>query len=560
MLFNNQIFNSNKKMALNTTNPTGTEAWKNLQNHYNAIRETTIQELFQQDGARAEKFNLQWNDILLDYSKNNINQETISLLLELANSTGLKDAISQYFNGETINQTENRAVLHTALRAKQSAVIKADGENVIPEVYSVKNKIKTFTQEVTSGTRKGYTGKTFTDIVNIGIGGSDLGPVMAVEALQFYKNHLTTHFVSNVDGDHVNEVIKKLNPETTLFVIVSKTFTTQETLTNSETIKEWFLKSASQEDIAKHFVAVSTNIEKVTEFGINPDNIFPMWDWVGGRFSLWSAVGLSISLAVGFDNYDELLNGAYEMDEHFKSAEFDQNIPVILALLSVWYNNFFGAESEALIPYTQYLQKLAPYLQQATMESNGKSVGRDGKPVNYQTGTIIWGEPGTNSQHAFFQLIHQGTKLIPTDFIGYIKPLYGNEDHHDKLMSNFFAQTEALMHGKTKEQVQAEFDKQGIPADKAAFLSPFKVFTGNKPTNTILIQKLTPKSLGSLIALYEHKIFTQGVIWNIFSFDQWGVELGKQLANSILEEINTKTVKNHDSSTSFLLNHFLKNK
>lgn len=560
MLFNNQIFNSNKKMALNTTNPTGTEAWKNLQNHYNAISETTIQELFQQDGARVEKFNLQWNDILLDYSKNNINQETISLLLELANSTGLKDAISQYFNGETINQTENRAVLHTALRAKESAVIKADGQNVIPEVYSVKNKIKTFTQEVTSGTRKGYTGKTFTDIVNIGIGGSDLGPVMAVEALQFYKNHLTTHFVSNVDGDHVNEVIKKLNPETTLFVIVSKTFTTQETLTNSETIKEWFLKSASQEDIAKHFVAVSTNIEKVTEFGINPDNIFPMWDWVGGRFSLWSAVGLSISLAVGFDNYDELLNGAYEMDEHFKSAELDQNIPVILALLSVWYNNFFGAESEALIPYTQYLQKLAPYLQQATMESNGKSVGRDGKPVNYQTGTIIWGEPGTNSQHAFFQLIHQGTKLIPTDFIGYIKPLYGNEDHHDKLMSNFFAQTEALMHGKTAAQVQAEFDKQGIPADKAAFLLPFKVFTGNKPTNTILIQKLTPKSLGSLIALYEHKIFTQGVIWNIFSFDQWGVELGKQLANSILEEINTKTVKNHDSSTSFLLNHFLKNK
>ncbi len=547
-------------MALNTTNPTGTEAWKNLQNHYNAIRETTIQELFQQDGARAEKFNLQWNDILLDYSKNNINQETISLLLELANSTGLKDAISQYFNGETINQTENRAVLHTALRAKESAVIEADGQNVIPEVYSVKNKIKTFTQEVTSGTRKGYTGKTFTDIVNIGIGGSDLGPVMAVEALQFYKNHLTTHFVSNVDGDHVNEVIKKLNPETTLFVIVSKTFTTQETLTNSETIKEWFLKSASQEDIAKHFVAVSTNIEKVTEFGINPDNIFPMWDWVGGRFSLWSAVGLSISLAVGFDNYNELLDGAHEMDEHFKSAEFDQNMPVILALLSVWYNNFFGAESEALIPYTQYLQKLAPYLQQATMESNGKSVGRDGKPVNYQTGTIIWGEPGTNSQHAFFQLIHQGTKLIPTDFIGYIKPLYGNEDHHNKLMSNFFAQTEALMHGKTAAQVQAEFDKQGIPADKAAFLLPFKVFTGNKPTNTILIQKLTPKSLGSLIALYEHKIFTQGVIWNIFSFDQWGVELGKQLANSILEEINTKTVKNHDSSTSFLLNHFLKNK
>ncbi|MBZ4043407.1 glucose-6-phosphate isomerase [Flavobacterium hibisci] len=547
-------------MALNTTNPTGTDAWKNLQNHFKAIQQTTIQELFQKDSARAEKFNLQWNDFLVDYSKNNISEETISLLLELANSIELKSAIADYFGGEIINQTENRAVLHTALRAPESAVIKVDGENVIPEVYEVKNKIKSFTNEVISGERKGYTGKMFTDIVNIGIGGSDLGPAMAVEALQFYKNHLNIHFVSNVDGDHVNEVIKKLNPETTLFLIVSKTFTTQETLSNSETIKEWFLKSASQEDIAKHFVAVSTNIQKVTEFGINPDNIFPMWDWVGGRFSLWSAVGLSIALAIGFDNYNELLKGANEMDEHFKSAEFDQNIPVILALLSVWYNNFYGAESEALIPYTQYLQKLAPYLQQATMESNGKSVGRDGKPVNYQTGTIIWGEPGTNSQHAFFQLIHQGTKLIPTDFIGFIKPLYGNEDHHDKLMSNFFAQTEALLNGKTAAQVQAEFDKQELPAEKASYLLPFKVFTGNKPTNTILIEKLTPKSLGSLIALYEHKIFVQGVIWNIFSFDQWGVELGKQLANSILEEINTKTVKTHDSSTSFLLNHFLNKK
>lgn len=547
-------------MALNTTNPTGTEAWEKLQNHYNATYATTIQELFQKDGKRVEKFNLQWNDFLLDYSKNNISEETVSLLLELANSIGLKNAIADYFGGEIINQTENRAVLHTALRAAESAVIKVDGENVIPEVYEVKSKIKNFTNEVISGERKGYTGKVFTDIVNIGIGGSDLGPVMAVEALQFYKNHLNTHFVSNVDGDHVNEVIKKLNPETTLFLIVSKTFTTQETLSNSETIKEWFLKSASQEDIAKHFVAVSTNIQKVTEFGINPDNVFPMWDWVGGRFSLWSAVGLSIALAVGFDNYDDLLKGANEMDEHFKSAEFSENIPVTLALLSVWYNNFYGAESEALIPYTQYLQKLAPYLQQATMESNGKSVGRDGKPVNYQTGTIIWGEPGTNSQHAFFQLIHQGTKLIPTDFIGFVKPLYGNEEHHDKLMSNFFAQTEALMNGKTGDQVQTEFDKQGLSAEKASYLLPFKVFTGNKPTNTILIEKLTPKSLGSLIALYEHKIFVQGVIWNIFSFDQWGVELGKQLANSILEEINTKTVKSHDSSTSFLLNYFLSKK
>ncbi|MFV5694328.1 glucose-6-phosphate isomerase [Flavobacterium sp. LB3P122] len=547
-------------MALNTINPTETVAWKKLQQHYSAMKKASMKEMFQADDSRTEKFNLKWNDFLIDYSKNIINQETLELLLELAKETGLKNAIADYFDGGIINQTENRAVLHTALRAKESTVINVEGQNVVPEIYEVKNKIKAFTNEVTLGQRTGFTGKLFTDIVNIGIGGSDLGPAMAVEALQFYKNHLNVHFVSNVDGDHVNEIIKKLNPETTLFVIVSKTFTTQETLTNSETIRKWFLQSAKQEDVAKHFVAVSTNIAKVTEFGINPDNVFPMWDWVGGRFSLWSAVGLSISLAVGFENYDELLSGANEMDEHFKTTDFDKNAPVILALLSVWYNNFFGAESEALIPYTQYLQKLAPYLQQGTMESNGKSVGRDGKPVNYQTGTIIWGEPGTNSQHAFFQLIHQGTKLIPTDFIGFVKPLYGDEDHHDKLMSNFFAQTEALLHGKTEEQVQAEFDKQGLGADKAALLLPFKVFAGNKPTNTILIQKLTPKTLGSLIALYEHKIFVQGIIWNIFSYDQWGVELGKQLANSILEEIHTEKVKNHDSSTTFLLNHFLSNK
>jgi glucose-6-phosphate isomerase len=547
-------------MALNTINPTETSAWKKLEMHYNEMQKASMQELFQLDATRTEKFNLKWNDFLIDYSKNIITQDTLHLLLELADEVGLKSAIPDYFDGAIINQTENRAVLHTALRAKESAVINVDGDNVVSEVYEVKSKIKAFTNEVTSGERTGYTGKPFTDVVNIGIGGSDLGPVMAVEALQFYKNHLNVHFVSNVDGDHVNEIIKKLNPETTLFVIVSKTFTTQETLTNSETIRKWFLESATQEDVAKHFVAVSTNIYKVTEFGINPDNVFPMWDWVGGRFSLWSAVGLTISLAVGYDNFDELLEGANEMDEHFKTADFDKNMPVILALLSVWYNNFFGAESEALIPYTQYLQKLAPYLQQGTMESNGKSVGRDGKPVNYQTGTIIWGEPGTNAQHAFFQLIHQGTKLIPADFIGFITPLYGDNDHHDKLMSNFFAQTEALMHGKSGEQVQAEFDKQGVSTERAKFLLPFKVFTGNKPTNTILIQKLSPKTLGSLIALYEHKIFVQGIIWNIFSFDQWGVELGKQLANSILDEINTKTVKNHDSSTTYLLNHFLMNK
>lgn len=547
-------------MSLQNTNPTHTKAWQQLENHFTKMENNSIKEMFQNDEKRAEKYHIQWNDFLVDYSKNNINQETIDLLLNLANEVNLKDAISKYFTGDLINQTEIRAVLHTALRAPENAVILVDGKNVMPEVFDVKNKIKNFTNEIVSGERKGYTGKSFTDVVNIGIGGSDLGPAMVVEALQYYKNHLNVHFVSNVDGDHVNEIIKKINPETTLFVIVSKTFTTQETLTNSETIRSWFLKSAQHEDVAKHFVAVSTNIQKVTEFGIDTNNIFPMWDWVGGRFSLWSAVGLSISLAVGFDNFDSLLKGANKMDEHFKTETFDKNIPVVLALLSIWYNNFFGAESEALIPYTQYLQKLAPYLQQGIMESNGKSIGRDGKPLNYQTGTIIWGEPGTNSQHAFFQLIHQGTKLIPTDFIGYVKPLYGNNDHHNKLMSNFFAQTEALLNGKTPEQVKAEFDIQGVSTEKAEFLLPFKVFSGNKPTNTILIQKLTPESLGSLIALYEHKIFVQGVIWNIFSYDQWGVELGKQLANSILEEINSKKVNNHDNSTSFLLKHFLDNK
>jgi len=547
-------------MALSTLNPTKTTSWKKLETHFDQLQKVSMQEMFKQDASRAEKFSILWNDFLIDYSKNIINQETMSLLLELANEMGLKIGIKDYFGGGIINQTENRAVLHTALRAKESAVINVNGVNVIPEVYEVKNKIKAFTNEVTSGKRTGYTGKAFTDVVNIGIGGSDLGPAMVVEALQYYKNNLNVHFVSNVDGDHVNEIIKKLNPETTLFVIVSKTFTTQETLTNSETIRKWFLESASQEDVAKHFVAVSTNLQKVTEFGINPDNVFPMWDWVGGRFSLWSAVGLSISLAVGFDNFEALLSGANEMDEHFKTTDFDKNIPVVLALLSVWYNNFFGAESEALIPYTQYLQKLAPYLQQGTMESNGKSVGRDGKEVDYQTGTIIWGEPGTNAQHAFFQLIHQGTKLIPTDFIGYVQPLYGDNNHHDKLMSNFFAQTEALLNGKEEAKVQAEFDRQGLSAEAAQFLLPFKVFAGNKPTNTFLIQKLTPKSLGSLIAAYEHKIFVQGFIWNIFSYDQWGVELGKQLANSILDEINSNEVKNHDSSTASLLSHFLRNK
>lgn len=547
-------------MALQNSNPTQTKSWQNLKAHFETIQNNSIREMFQNDPVRAAKFHIQWQDFLIDFSKNSITLETLPLLIELANEAQLKDAISKYFQGDHINQTENRAVLHTALRAPETAIVKVNGENVIPEIFEVKRRIKQFTEEVLTGTRKGYTGKAFTDVVNIGIGGSDLGPAMVVEALQFYKNHLNLHFVSNIDGDHVSEIIRKLNPETTLFVIVSKTFTTQETLTNSETIRKWFLQTAKPEDIAKHFVAVSTNLKNVTAFGIDAANIFPMWDWVGGRFSLWSAVGLSISLAVGYDHFEALLEGAYQMDQHFKLTDFEQNIPVILALLSIWYNNFFGAESEALIPYTQYLQKLSPYLQQGIMESNGKSIDRDGKPVSYQTGTIIWGEPGTNSQHAFFQLIHQGTKLIPTDFIGFVEPLHGNQDHHEKLMSNFFAQTEALLNGKTQEQVQAEFDQQNMPEATANFLRPFKEFTGSKPTNTILIQKLTPQTLGALVALYEHKIFVQGVIWNIFSYDQWGVELGKQLANSILSEIQTKKIKQHDSSTEFLLSHFLKNK
>ena len=546
-------------MSLNQINPTSTPSWKKLEVHFETMKHNSIKEMFQNDSARTQQFHLQWNDFLVDFSKNNITKETVSLLLDLAHEMKLKEAISKYFDGDIINQTENRAVLHTALRSPENTIVKVDGVNVIPEIFQVKKNIRKFTDEIINGTRKGYTGKAFTDIVNIGIGGSDLGPAMVVEALQFYTNHLNVHFVSNVDGDHVYEVLKKINPETTLFVIVSKTFTTQETLTNSETIRKWFLQSGKQEDVASHFVAVSTNIKNVTEFGIDANNVFPMWDWVGGRFSLWSAVGLSISLAVGFDNFDSLLKGANKMDDHFKTAEFDENIPVVLALLSIWYNNFFGAESEALIPYTQYLQKLAPYLQQGIMESNGKSIGRDGQQVNYQTGTIIWGEPGTNSQHAFFQLIHQGTKLIPTDFIGFVEPLYGDNNHHNKLMSNFFAQTEALLNGKTAEQVQAEFDKQGISKEKASYLLPFKVFEGNKPTNTILIKKLTPESLGSLVAMYEHKIFVQGILWNIFSYDQWGVELGKQLANSILDEINSKSISKHDASTSFLLKHFLGN-
>lgn len=544
-------------MPLQNINPTETTAWSALQSHFKSMSDRHIKQLFAEDAERAEKFRVEWNDFLVDYSKNIIDKDTIGLLLQLAEQSGLQDSIRAYFAGERINVTENRAVLHTALRAPEDSQLVVDGQDIMQDVLSVKEKIRSFSNAVIDGSHRGYTGKPFTDVVNIGIGGSDLGPAMVTEALKFYGNHLKMHFISNVDGDHVHESIKGLHPETTLFVIVSKTFTTQETLSNSETVRKWFLQTASEQDIALHFAAVSTNIEKVTAFGIHPDNIFPMWDWVGGRFSLWSAVGLSISLAVGYEHFDSLLRGAGRMDNHFKEAAFDSNIPVILALLSVWYNNFFGAETEAIIPYSQYLHRLAPYLQQGIMESNGKSTDRNGKSVQYQTGTIIWGEPGTNSQHAFFQLIHQGTKLIPADFIGFVNPLHQDREHHDKLMSNFFAQTEALMNGKSEKQVQQEFDKTTMSDADKTFLKPFKTFAGNKPTNTILIRQLSPETLGSLIAMYEHKIFVQGVIWNIFSYDQWGVELGKQLANTILEDISNKRSEGHDSSTSGLIKHYL---
>jgi glucose-6-phosphate isomerase len=535
-------------MSLNTKNPTTTEAWQKLQQHFLDIKDTHMLSWFEANPNRANDLRIKWDDFYVDFSKNRITKKTLSLFDDLAQDIQLQDAISKYFGGEKINQTENRAVLHTALRVPEQEAVFFEGKNITPDIYSVKEKIKQFTAKVIGGQLKGYSGKSFTDIVNIGIGGSDLGPSMVVEALSFYKNHLNVHFVSNVDGDHVNEILKVLNPETTLFVVVSKTFTTQETLSNATTIKNWFLQHTSQSDVAKQFVAVSTNIQKVKEFGIDANNIFPMWDWVGGRFSLWSAVGLSISLAVGFDHFDAMLKGAHKMDVHFKSEKVEQNIPVLLAFISIWYNNFFGAESEAIIPYSQYLNQFATYLQQAIMESNGKGIDRTGQKVNYQTGNLVWGEPGTNSQHAFFQLIHQGTKLIPADFIGFAQSLHGNKDHQDKLMSNFFAQTEALLAGKSKARVLSE----NTPAN----IVPFKIFEGNRPTNTIFIDKLTPESLGKLIAMYEHKIFVQGVVWNIFSYDQFGVELGKQLAGNILDEFSGQSSVSHDSSTTNLISHF----
>jgi glucose-6-phosphate isomerase len=541
-------------MSLPKINPTSTSSWNKLAQL--AKDPKTLQNYFADDTSRAQQFSITWESFFVDYSKNHIDKDIQAALLGLAKETGLEDARKAYFSGDTINQTEGRAVLHTALRAKEDADIRVNGENVVPKVYAVRAKIKAFTNAIIAGEQKSSTGQAFTDVVNIGIGGSDLGPAMITEALTYYKNHLNVHFMSNVDGDHVMEVLKKVNPATTLFVVVSKTFTTQETLSNATTAKKWLVEALGENAVADHFVAVSTNLAAIDAFGIQSKNVFPMNDWVGGRFSLWSAVGLSIALAVGPDNFEALLDGANQMDEHFASAPFEDNIPVMLALLTVWYNNFLGAQSEAVIPYTQYLNRLPAYLQQGIMESNGKSVDRAGKAVRYNTGNIIWGEPGTNSQHAFFQLMHQGTKLIPAHFIGFSTALHGNKAHHDKLMANFFAQTEALMSGKTEEQVREELIQKGMDKTEMEHLVPFKIFTGNKPTTTLLIDKLTPNTLGALVAMYEHKIFVEGVVWNIYSYDQWGVELGKQLASVILDEMDNSTSVKHDSSTAQLLTRY----
>ncbi len=542
--------------VLPSVNPTQTKAWQKLQDHFNKIENTHLKTLFE-DANRASEFTIKWEDFYVDYSKNRIDATTKSLLIELAEEVGLQKAIENYFGGETINVTEGRAVQHMALRMPKGSKVTIDGSNAVAEVEAVKEKIKDFTNKVISGEHKGYTGKAIDTIVNIGIGGSDLGPVMITESLEYYKNHLQIHYVSNVDGDHIHQNLKKFDPETTLFIVVSKSFGTQETLSNAITAREWFINKANAEHVSKHFVAVSSNIQKVVDFGISEENIFPLWDWVGGRFSLWSAVGLSISLSLGYENFEALLAGAHKMDTHFKNESFENNIPVILSLLSVWYNNFFKVESEAIIPYCQYLHRLPAYLQQGIMESNGKGVDRNGDKIDYQTGTIIWGEPGTNSQHAFFQLIHQGTKLIPSEFIGFVNPLFEDKSHHDKLMANYFAQTEALMNGKGMDEVLAELKSKNLSESELNTLAPFKEFEGNKPTTSILVDKLTPESLGSLVAMYEHRIFVQGIIWNIYSYDQWGVELGKQLAGTILNDINDNKVSGHDSSTNALLNHFL---
>lgn len=540
-------------------NPTQTAAWQALQKHFDEMKDVTIADLFAKDGDRFSKFSATFDDqMLVDYSKNRITEETLAKLQDLAKECDLAGAIKSMFSGEKINRTENRAVLHVALRNRSNTPILVDGKDVMPEVNAVLEKMKTFSEAIISGEWKGYTGKAITDVVNIGIGGSDLGPYMVTEALRPYKNHLNMHFVSNVDGTHIAEVLKKVNPETTLFLVASKTFTTQETMTNAHSARDWFLKAAGDEKhVAKHFAALSTNAKAVGEFGIDTANMFEFWDWVGGRYSLWSAIGLSIVLSIGFDNFVELLSGAHAMDKHFSTTPAEKNLPVLLALIGIWYNNFFGAGTEAILPYDQYMHRFAAYFQQGNMESNGKYVDRNGNVVDYQTGPIIWGEPGTNGQHAFYQLIHQGTKMVPCDFIAPAITHNPLSDHHQKLLSNFFAQTEALAFGKSREVVEQEYRDQGKDPATLDYVVPFKVFEGNRPTNSILLREITPFSLGALIALYEHKIFTQGVILNIFTFDQWGVELGKQLANRILPELkDDKEISSHDSSTNGLINRY----
>jgi glucose-6-phosphate isomerase len=536
---------------------TSTTAYKKLKLHFDEIKTVEMKSMFVSDPNRFNKHTISFEEILFDYSKNRINENTMKLLFDLAAETKLSQAIDSMFDGDVINETEARSVLHTALRNRSNLPILVDGKDVMPSINTVLEQMKKFSESVINKNWLGYSNKPIENIVNIGIGGSDLGPVMVYESLKAYKTRLKLFFVSNVDGTHIAETLKNLDAETTLFIIASKTFTTQETMTNAETARNWFLKTAKNEEyIKKHFVALSTNKTEVEKFGIDPRNMFAFWDWVGGRYSLWSAIGLSISLGIGHNNFIALLDGAHSMDNHFKEKK-EESIPVILALLGIWYNNFFGAETQAILPYDQYMSRFAAYFQQGDMESNGKSVDRNGKEINYQTGPIIWGEPGTNGQHAFYQLIHQGTKLIPCDFIAPAISHNPIGDHHNKLMANFFAQTEALMNGKTKQEVLQELKAEGKSDPEIEKLLPFKVFSGNRPTNTFLVKKITPHTLGSLLAMYEHKIFAQGVIWNVFSFDQWGVELGKQLAKNILPELQSSNeIVSHDSSTNGLINAF----
>lgn len=555
---NLQLQKKNETM-LSRQNPAHTQAWKHLEAHYAQVKSLHLRDMFAEDEERFARFSMRFEDMLIDYSKNRITSQTLDLLLALAEECKLSESIEQLFAGEKINETEGRAVLHTALRNRSNTPVLVDGEDVMPAVNAVLDKMERFSQNIINGSWKGYTGQRITDIVNIGIGGSDLGAVMVTEALRpYWQPGMKVHFVSNVDGTHIAETLRHLSPESTLFLIASKTFTTQETMTNAFTAREWFLKTAGEErHVARHFAAISTNRKAVESFGIAAENMFEFWDWVGGRYSLTSAIGLPIACTIGFDNFRELLEGFHAMDQHFHEMPLESNAPVLLALIGIWYNNFFEAASEAILPYDQYLHRFAAYFQQGNMESNGKSVSRDGEAVTYETGPIIWGEPGTNGQHAFYQLIHQGTKLIPCDFIAPVLSHNPLGDHHVKLLSNFFAQTEALMKGKTEAEVVAELLAAGKTAAEIRALTPFKVFEGNRPTNSILVKQITPRTLGSLIALYEHKIFVQGVVWNIFSFDQWGVELGKQLASNILPELeNNDPVQGHDASTNGLINAY----